>query len=72
MLYKRYQYFSREGKVWTKWFPWSSDMMDKWQTNNKLLNEYKEESELSPEEKEDDIPVEPKKKKKKTTKKTKN
>lgn len=50
MLYKRYQYYSNKGKVWTKWFRWNSDILDKWQINNKLLNEYKDETQLTPEE----------------------
>ena len=42
MTYKRYQYWSFEGIVWTKWFPWNSTLRDKWQFKNKLLNEYEE------------------------------
>ena len=41
MIYKRYQYWSRDGIVWTDWFKWNSDLRDKWQLKNKLLNEYK-------------------------------
>ena len=43
MVYKRYEYFTREGKEWTPWFPWDSDVRDPWQLKNKLKNEYKEE-----------------------------
>lgn len=43
MVYKRYEYFSREGKKFTDWFTWDSDNRDPWQLKNKLRNEYKEE-----------------------------
>ena len=39
---KRYEYYSREGKRFTSWFEWNSDIRDPWQLNNKLKNEYKE------------------------------
>lgn len=42
MIYKRYEYWSREGKKWTDWFVWLSDNRDPWQLKNKLKNEYKE------------------------------
>ena len=42
MVLKRYQYYSKEGIMWTEWFPWESTIRDKWQLKNKLLNEYKE------------------------------
>ena len=45
MVVKRFEYWTREGKVWTKWFPWKSDLRDKWQLNNRLKNEYKEVTE---------------------------
>ena len=44
MVYKRYQYFSKDGIKWTNWFEWDSDLRDKWQFKNKLLNEYKDEN----------------------------
>lgn len=40
MVYKRYEYWTREGKVWSSWFPWNSDLRDKWQLANRLRNEY--------------------------------
>lgn len=43
MTYKRYEYWVKGGKAWSSWFPWHSDMRDKWQMKNKLMNEYKEE-----------------------------
>ena len=43
MVYKRYEYWTREGKKFTDWFPWDSDNRDPWQLKNKLMNEYKEE-----------------------------
>lgn len=42
MTYKRYQYYAKDGIQWTNWFPWNSDIRDKWQFKNKLLNEYEE------------------------------
>lgn len=42
--YKRYQYYSKNGIVWTNWFPVDkSATREKWQVQNKLLNEYKTE-----------------------------
>jgi len=49
MIQKRYQYFSREGKVWTKWFDFCKDdsqlerlkKENKWQMKNQLLNDYR-------------------------------
>lgn len=48
MIYKRYQYWSAEGKKWTDWFEWDSDLRPAFQTNDKresskLKCEYKEE-----------------------------
>lgn len=43
MTYKRYEYYTREGKTWTDWFIWNSDNRDPWQLKNKLKNEYKDE-----------------------------
>ena len=47
MIYKRYEYWSKEGKVWTKWFPWNSDLRPELQMDDRrifcrLRNEYKE------------------------------
>ena len=47
MIYKRYEYLSSKGKVWTKWFKWNSDLrpelqMDDRRIINRLKNEYKE------------------------------
>ena len=47
MIYKRYEYWSSKGKVWTKWFLWNSDykpelQMDDRRIINRLYNEYKE------------------------------
>lgn len=43
MAYKRYEYWTREGKKFTEWFKWDSDNRDPWQLKNRLKNEYKEE-----------------------------
>lgn len=37
---KRYQYYTKEGITWTKWFP-CRDTGEHWQLKNKLKNEYK-------------------------------
>lgn len=42
MTYKRYQYWTSEGKKFTEWFRWDSDNRDPWQLKNKLKNEYEE------------------------------
>lgn len=47
MTYKRYQYWSNEGKKWTDWFPWNSDYKPELQLTDRrvisrLYNEYKE------------------------------
>lgn len=41
-MQKRYEYFSRDGKCWSGWFNWDSNMRDPWQLKNKLRNEYRE------------------------------
>ena len=51
MIYKRYEYWSKEGKVWSKWFPWKSDLRPELQLEDKrifcrLKNEYKDEKGL--------------------------
>ena len=48
MIYKRYEYWSSKGKVWTNWFKWNSDLKPELQMNdrriiNRLFNEYKED-----------------------------
>ena len=47
MIFKRYEYWSSEGKKWTDWFKWDSDYMPELQMTDrriisKLKNEYKE------------------------------
>ena len=47
MTYKKYQYWSSEGKKWTNWFPWNSDFKPELQLTDRriisrLYNEYKE------------------------------
>ena len=37
---KRYQYFTRHGIAWTKWFNYNG-IEEKWQLKNKLRNEYR-------------------------------
>lgn len=38
---KRYQYYSKEGIKWTNWFPlFKGAKRPKWQMQNKLLNQY--------------------------------
>jgi hypothetical protein len=49
MIYKRYEYWSSKGKVWTKWFSWDSDLRPELQMDDRrifcrLRNEYREES----------------------------
>ena len=41
-MLKRYQYYSSNGIRWTEWFTWDSELKEKYQLKNKLLNEYKE------------------------------
>ena len=50
MVQKRYQYFSREGVVWTKWFDYHKDdtLLKRFQSeekyqliNSKLKNEFR-------------------------------
>ena len=48
MVLKRYQYYSKEGIMWTEWFPWESDLRPELQLDDRrifcrLKNEYKEE-----------------------------
>jgi len=38
---KRYEYWSRDGKSWTDWFPWDGEKY-KYQLDKKLKNEYRE------------------------------
>jgi len=44
MKIKRYQHWTREGLVWSQWFPWNGIIEEKWQMKNKQKNEYKEVS----------------------------
>ena len=51
MTLKRYEYWSRDGKVWTDWFKWNSDIKPELQLtdrriNSRLFNEYKDEKGL--------------------------
>ena len=69
MLYKRYQYYSKDGIVWTNWFKCRYEENEKKQMGNKLLNEYTDESELTPEELAFSNPVLSQKKVRKTRKK---
>ena len=46
MTYKRYQYWSSEGLVWTEWFEWDSSLRPELQLDDRrilsrLKNEYK-------------------------------
>lgn len=41
-MQKRFEYWSREGKVWSEWFPWDGEKYQ-WQLKNKLKNFYKDE-----------------------------
>lgn len=48
MTYKRYEYWSKEGKKFTDWFPWKSNLRPDLQLTDRriisrLKNEYKEE-----------------------------
>lgn len=49
-MLKRFQYYSRDGIVWSPWFKWDSSQCPKYQLERhpKLLNEYKDESEDIP------------------------
>ena len=38
---KRYQYYTRNGIVWTEWFNSKAIVEEKWQLKGKLLNEYR-------------------------------
>ena len=38
---KRYQYYTRNGIVWTEWFNSKVIVEEKWQLKGKLLNEYR-------------------------------
>lgn len=47
MTYKRYEYWARDGKKWTNWFPWNSDLKPELQLTDRriisrLYNEYEE------------------------------
>ena len=48
MTYKRYEYWSKEGKIWSDWFPWDSDLRPELQMDDRrifcrLRNEYKDD-----------------------------
>lgn len=40
-MMKRYEYWSSEGKKFTTWFNWDSNLEEPWQLKNKLKNEFK-------------------------------
>ena len=47
MIYKRFEYWDKKGKVWSKWFPWKTTWKPELQMEDKrifcrLKNEYKE------------------------------
>ena len=47
MIFKRYEYWSKNGKVWTDWFKWDSNLKPELQLtdrriSSRLFNEYKE------------------------------
>lgn len=42
-MYKRFQYFTKNGIKWSEWFKVSVNApKTKWQVKGKLLNEYKQ------------------------------
>ena len=48
---KRFEYWSKEGKVWTDWFDWDTDFKPELQMEDRrifcrLKNEYKDEKDL--------------------------
>lgn len=42
-MQKRYEYWSRDGKVWSEWFDYDGEQFQ-WQLKNKLKNEYRDEA----------------------------
>lgn len=51
MTYKRYEYWSKEGKVWSKWFPWKTTWKPEFQMEDRrvfcrLKNEYEEREDI--------------------------
>lgn len=47
ITFKRYEYWAKDGKKWTNWFEWKSDLKPEFQMNDKrifcrLKNEYKD------------------------------
>lgn len=45
MRLKRYETWTKDGKMWSDWFEWDGLTDEKWQLKNKLKNEFKEVSE---------------------------
>ena len=50
-MQKRYQYWSKDGLVWTKWFDWDTDYMPEFQMEDRrifcrLKNEYRDENKV--------------------------
>lgn len=41
MIYKSYDYYTRDGIKQTEWFEWKSEYKPEWQLKNKLRNYYK-------------------------------
>ena len=51
IMQKRYQYWSKDGLVWTDWFDWDTDYMPEYQMEDRrifcrLKNEYRDESKV--------------------------
>jgi hypothetical protein len=51
IMQKRYQYWSKDGLVWTDWFDWDTDFMPEYQMEDRrifcrLKNEYRDESKV--------------------------
>lgn len=48
MIYKRYQHWSKDGIVWSKWFPYNGERYKYQLKSGGLLNEYRDETEDIP------------------------
>ena len=42
MMEKRYEYYTKNGIIFTKWFPFTGADRPKWQVAGKLKNEYRD------------------------------
>jgi hypothetical protein len=49
MIYKRYQYYGKQGIEWTPWFLITGKEIPKYQLKPNLRNEYKETKDISQE-----------------------